>query len=114
MTDQQGSWDLEFEPWRGALAPRGDAPARGVNLAELPVRGVAFVFDLMVIQVVSAIVAQIFLLMTRTLLAASAGGVTDTVLAAWTGYGLPVVVLMVIHAMAYVFLWRVYRASPAR
>jgi hypothetical protein len=114
VTDQRGSWDLEFEPRRGALAPRGDAPARGVNLAELPVRGIAFLIDLVLIQLGSAIVLQIFLLMTRTLLAAGAGGVTDTVLAAWTGYGLPVVVLAVMHALAYVFLWRVYRASPGQ
>jgi uncharacterized RDD family membrane protein YckC len=115
VTDQQGSWDLEFEPWRGALAPRGEAPARGVNLAELPVRGISLLIDLLLIQLASAIVLQVFSFVTaRTILSAAAGGVNDPVLAAWIAFGLPLIGLGAIEAVTYVFLWRVYRASPGQ
>ncbi len=115
MTDQQGSWDLEFEPWRGALAPRGEAPARGVNLAELPIRGISFLIDVLLIQQASALVFQVFSFVTsHTILTAASGGVTDPVLAAWIAFGLPLIGLGAIEAVAYVFLWRVYRASPGQ
>jgi uncharacterized RDD family membrane protein YckC len=115
VTEQQGSWDLEFEPWRGALAPRGEAPARGLNLAELPVRGIGFLLDVLLIQLVSAIVLQIFSFVTaHTILNAATGGVSDPVLAAWSAFGLPLLGLAVVEAIAFVFLWRVYRASPGQ
>jgi uncharacterized RDD family membrane protein YckC len=115
MSDEQGSWDLEFEPWRGALAPRGDAPARGVNLAELPVRGIAFLLDLLLIQQVSAVVLQLFsFLAAHTILGSPSGGVSDPVLAAWSAFGLPFIGLAVVEAITFVFLWRVYRASPGQ
>jgi uncharacterized RDD family membrane protein YckC len=115
VTDQQGSWDLEFEPWRGALAPRGEAPARGVNLAELPIRGISFLIDVLLIQQASALVFQVFSFVTlHTILLAASGGVTDPVLSTWIAFGIPLVGLGAIQAIAYVFLWRVYRASPGQ
>lgn len=115
MTDQQGSWDLEFEPWRGALAPRGEAPARGVNLAELPVRGISFMLDVVLIWLASSMWFPIFSFLTsHTILNAGAGGVTDQALAAWLAFGLPFIALAAIQAVAYTFLWRVYRASPGQ
>ncbi len=115
MTDQRASWDLEFEPWRGALAPRGDQPARGVTLGELPIKGIAFLIDVLLIQQSSALVFQVFSFVTsHTILVAATGGVTDPVLAAWIAFGLPLIGLGAIEAIAYVFLYRVYRASPGQ
>jgi len=115
VTDHQGSWDLEFEAWRGALAPRGEAPARGVNLAELPVRGIAFLIDVVLIWLTSSMWFPMFSFLTsHTILQPGAGGVTDQALAAWLAFGLPFIALAAIQAVAYVFLWRVYRASPGQ
>jgi uncharacterized RDD family membrane protein YckC len=115
MSDDQGTWDLEFEPWRGTLAPRGDAPARGVNLAELPVRGIAFLVDLLLIQQVSAVVLQLFsFVAAHTILNSPTGGVSDPWLAAWAAFGLPFIGLAVVEAITFVFLWRVFRASPGQ
>ena len=115
MTDQQGSWDLEFEPWRGALAPRGDSPARGVNLAELPIRGISFLVDVLLIQLVGQVVLQIFSFLTaQTILNTAAGGVADQALGAWVAFGVPFIGLAAVEAIAFVFMWRVYRASPGQ
>jgi uncharacterized RDD family membrane protein YckC len=112
-SDEAGRWDIGYRPWRGAGSPSIDTPAIGVAWGELPVRAIAFLLDLVLIQFLVSNVGQAMAwVLSQTVLKSS--GVSDPTLSAWLGSGLPVGVLAVIQVVAFVYFWRVFRASPGQ
>jgi uncharacterized RDD family membrane protein YckC len=108
-----GRWDLGFRPWRWAIAPSADSPAAGVAWGEFPVRAIAFLVDVLLIQLVTSNVGQAMAwVISQTVLKTS--GVSDPTLSAWVGSGVPVFTLLVVQAAAFVYFWRVFRASPGQ
>ena len=105
-------WFLDAEePW--SLVPRADPPENGVAYADLPRRAVAFALDLVMVQVITTMFLEAAAFVTGSTLLTSSG-VTDRVLGAWLGFGVPTLILAVIEAVAFVYFWRVYRASPGQ
>jgi len=105
-------WFLDDEePY--SLVPRADLPAAGVEYADLPRRAIAFAVDLVIIQVITTMFLELGAFVTGSTLLTSSG-VTDRVLGAWLGFGVPTTIVAVVEASVFVYFWRVYRASPGQ
>lgn len=105
-------WFLDDEePY--SLVPRADAPANGVAYADLPRRAVAFALDLVMVQVLTTMALELGAFVTGSTLLTPTG-VTDRVLGAWLGFGVPTLIVAVLEAVAFVYFWRVHRASPGQ
>ena len=96
-----------------SLVPRADPPAHGVAYADIPRRAIAFVLDLIIVQIGSTMLLEVAAFITGSTILTSTG-VTDKVLGAWFGFGLPTLLVALFELSIFVYFWRVYRASPGQ
>lgn len=105
-------WVLEPEPGE-VLAPREEGPAPGVEYPDLPVRSVAFVLDLLLIQSTGTVLLQPAAFLAGSVIL-NQSGIGDRVLQSWFGFFLPVVIVAVLQAVILAGFWRIYTASPGQ
>jgi uncharacterized RDD family membrane protein YckC len=104
-------WSLD----EGGAEPRGvDGAAGDVAQGGLALRGVAFLFDMLVVQFSATMVLQAIAFVFGVTILADNGGVTDQPLQAWVAFGLPAIAIAVVLAIGHVYLWRVQHASPGQ
>ena len=104
-------WVLEPEPGE-AFAPTDAAPANGVEYPDIPLRSIAFVIDLIIIQATAPPCSSRPVRRRRCLL--SQQGIPDTLIGSWVGFGVPVLIVALLQALILAGLWRVYTASPGQ
>ncbi|MEA2622395.1 MAG: hypothetical protein QOH61_1305 [Chloroflexota bacterium] len=108
-------WELGWDHGRWALAPSDDPPARGVAYAELPLRGIAFFIDILLVQLSATMILQVSAFVAGlTVLNTLPGGVRDQAIQSSLGFGVPTLVVGLLQALVFVYLWRVYRSSPGQ
>ena len=113
-SDEAGPWDIDFEPWRATIAPGADPPALGVRFAELPIKALAFMLDVLFIQVLVTMLQQVDQFVANETILSSTGGVTDQALQSWVAFGIPGLLILAILGVLQVYFWRVFRASPGQ
>lgn len=105
-------WVLEPEPGE-AFAPTDAAPANGVEYPDIPLRSIAFVIDLIIIQATATAVLQPAAFVAGVAIL-SQQGIPDTLIGSWVGFGVPVLIVALLQALILAGLWRVYTASPGQ
>ncbi len=104
-----GTWGSDAAAW-GRMAPSAAAPASGVAYAELPLRVVAFLLDLLLLRVLlSVLLEPVYGLLGSLLFPDDQSGLGS--------YAFPVLVFLAIaaaHGAAVIYCWRVARASPGQ
>jgi hypothetical protein len=108
-------WELETDAQGGTLAPREELPAADADYVETPRRAVAFVLDVLFVQVTATMTLQVLAFIAgMTVLKTLPGGVQDQVLQAWLGFLLPTLLVGLLQAIVHVYFWRVWRQTPAQ
>lgn len=109
-SDAPGRWDLEWQPERHAGRPERDPPSLGAAYAELPLRALAFLVDLLLLYVLFQLMVQLRSLLALWLTREDQAG-SDGVLAISAG-------LLLLGALGLsllaVYAWRVFRATPGQ
>lgn len=108
-------WELDLDIEGATLAPREDWPTPGVASVELPRRAIAFVLDVLFVQMTATMLLQVTAFIAGlTVLQSLPGGVKDQVVQSWLGFGVPTVIVGILFAAVHVYFWRVWRQSPGQ
>jgi hypothetical protein len=108
-------WDLDLEIEGGTLAPREQLPAQDAEYVETPRRAIAFVLDVLFVQMTATMLLQVMAFIAgMTVLQALPGGVQDKVFQSWIGFLVPTLLVGVFQAVVHVYFWRVWRQSPGQ
>ncbi|CAN5816068.1 hypothetical protein BH24CHL6_BH24CHL6_03400 [soil metagenome] len=108
--DSAGRWDLEWEADRQAGRPERYPPSLDATYAEFPLRGVAFVLDVLLVSLLYQLMAQgrslLALWFTRDSPAANDGALVIS--------GALLVLAITGATLSAVYFWRVFRATPGQ
>jgi hypothetical protein len=108
--DSAGRWDLEWEAARHSGRPERYPPSLDATYAESPLRGLAFLLDVLLVSVLYQLMAQGRSLLTLWFTRDSAEA-NDGVLVI---SGVVLVLAIVGVTLGAVYFWRVFRATPGQ
>ncbi|CAN5741013.1 hypothetical protein BH23CHL7_BH23CHL7_03760 [soil metagenome] len=104
-------WDLDWEPTeKGAGAPAELPPDRGAVYAEFPLRALAFVIDFVLAFVVGQFSSSALGLIAAWLNRQPGATPDNSLLLASSSHA----VLSIIFTLAFLYLWRAFRATPGQ
>jgi hypothetical protein len=108
-------WELDLDIEGASLAPREELPAPDADYVALPRRAVAFVLDVLFVQITATMTLQVLAYLAGvTVLQTLPGGVQDKVFQSWLGFLAPTLLVGLLQMAVHVYFWRVWRQSPGQ
>lgn len=114
MTDRQddsaGRWDLEWEAGRHSGRPERYPPSLDATYAEWPLRGLAFLLDVLLVGLLYQLLAQARSLLSLWFTRDNAQANDDVLVIS----GVLIVLASVGVTLIALYFWRVFRATPGQ